>query len=98
MWDRRIDGWMDGVVIIGHRPSKSTFGANKKEQIQIGLGLATALMILRFLCLLAVLHGLSSTKPIPSEKVLISVFLTLISAVARVYQLEEINSKREEIK
>ena len=62
----QTDGWMDGVVIIGHRPSKSTFGANKKEQIQIGLGLATALMILRFLCLLAVLHGLSSTKPLPS--------------------------------
>ena len=24
-----MDGWMDGMVIIGHRSFKSTFGANK---------------------------------------------------------------------
>ena len=24
-------GWMDGMVIIGHRSSKRTFGANKRE-------------------------------------------------------------------
>ena len=26
-----MDGWMDGIVIIGHRSFKSTFGANKPK-------------------------------------------------------------------
>ena len=33
-----LDGWMgwDGMVIIGHRSSKSTFGANKDKPKVIG--------------------------------------------------------------
>ena len=27
-------GWMDGMVIIGHRSSKSTFGANEDHESQ----------------------------------------------------------------
>ena len=34
-WDG-LNGWMDWIVIIGHRCSKSTFGANNvKERGQI---------------------------------------------------------------
>ena len=31
---RYVDGmgWMDGMVIIGNRSSKSTFGANKRSE------------------------------------------------------------------
>ena len=30
-------GWMDGMVIIGHRSSKSTFGAKNEVQLLRGL-------------------------------------------------------------
>ena len=30
-----MDGWMDKMVIKGHRSSKSTFSANKSVLIQI---------------------------------------------------------------
>ena len=65
----------------------------RKNRCVIHNGLASASMNWRFLCLLAVIQWLSSTKPLPSENVVISVFLSPVSAVASVYQLEEINSK-----
>ena len=65
----------------------------RKNRCVIHNGLASASMNWRFLCLLAVIQWLSSTKPFPSENVVISVFLSPVSAVASVYQLEEINSK-----
>ena len=40
-WDG-MDGWMDGMVIIGHRSSKSIFDANNILEI---LGLSRAIFL-----------------------------------------------------
>ena len=33
LWLNGWNGWMDGMVVIGRRYSKSTFGANKKKVV-----------------------------------------------------------------